>query len=358
MIKKSKKDNSFTKIIIITVILSFVISTIVGFAASGLGNIIAQKLTSQTDLVIPDKTITVKEDSATIQAVKKVQPAVVSIIVTKDLEDFYQYYDSPFDNDPYFEDFFDGFGFPESDSGSQNKEPQKQQIGGGTGFIISSDGTILTNRHVVSDRDADYTVVTNNDQKLEAKIQAIDPTNDVAVLKVNAKNLPTVELGNSDSVEIGQTVIAIGNAMGEYHNTVTKGVVSGLGRAITAGDEFGQAVEQLENIIQTDAAINPGNSGGPLMVTGGEKVIGVVVSKHAPMTNFVASAIKALSESRSGVTFNYTDESGNKQMMVEAQVVAEVLQYFRNLTQVMIGEAIASSELIGFLENEVIPYEI
>jgi len=109
--------------------------------------------------------------------------------------------------------------------------------------------------------------------------------------------------------------------------------------------------------LVVNGAFNPGNSGGPLMVTGSEEVIGVVVSKHAPLTNFIASAIKALSKTKSGVTFTYTDETGNKQMMVEAQVVAEVLKYFRSLTQVMIGEAIAASELIDFLKTQGIAHQ-
>ena len=269
---KSRKSPSLARIIIICVIISFFVSAIVGFSASGLGNILAAKILKK-EISIPDKTVSVMEDSATIEAVKKIQPAVVSIIVTKDLEKFYQYYDSPFESDPFFEDFFQGFGFPETQQ-NQEQENGKQQIGGGTGFIISSDGVILTNRHVVSDKNADYTIITNSSQKHKAKILATDPINDVAVLKINADNLPTVELGNSDSLQIGQTVIAIGNAMGEYHNTVTKGVISGLGRAITAGDQFSQAIEELENIIQTDAAINPGNSGGPLINIDGQ-VIGI-----------------------------------------------------------------------------------
>lgn len=268
--KNIKKSLSLLKIIIICVIISFIISGIVGFAASGLGNVIVQSLANKK-LTIPDKTLTVKEESQTIDVVKKVQPSVVSIVVSKDLQKLYQFNNSPFQNDPFFRDFFEGFNFNEQQPNQNNGE---EQIGGGTGFIISSDGVILTNRHVVSDQEAKYTVVTNDNKKYDAKIQAVDPTTDVAVLKIDANNLTPVDLGNSDSLQIGQTVIAIGNAMGEYHNTVTKGVVSGLGRAITAGDEYSQVLEQLENIIQTDAAINPGNSGGPLINLDGQ-VVGI-----------------------------------------------------------------------------------
>ncbi|MFA6295948.1 MAG: trypsin-like peptidase domain-containing protein [Patescibacteria group bacterium] len=270
---KSKKNLGILKVVIICVVVSFIVSTIAGFASSGLGNVIVQSL-SNRKLTIPDKIITVKEESQTIDVAKKVQPSVVSIVVSKDLQKLYQYDSSPFQNDPFFKDFFQDSGLNEQQQQNQNQQNGQQEIGGGTGFVISSDGVILTNRHVVSDQEASYTVVTNDNKKYDAKIQAIDPTNDVAVLKIDANNLTPVELGNSDALQIGQDVIAIGNAMGEYHNTVTKGVVSGLGRAITAGDQYSQAVESLDNIIQTDAAINPGNSGGPLLNIDGQ-VVGI-----------------------------------------------------------------------------------
>ena len=118
--------------------------------------------------------------------------------------------------------------------------------------------------------------MTNDGQKYEATVLARDPVNDIALLKINKDGLPVVKLGDSDSLKVGQTVIAIGNALGEYRNTVSKGVVSGLKRDITAGGAIGQA-EQLSGVIQTDAAINPGNSGGPLLNLKGE-AIGVNVA--------------------------------------------------------------------------------
>jgi len=162
---------------------------------------------------------------------------------------------------------------PDNNSDS-SEDTESQKIGGGSGFIISSDGLILTNRHVVSYSDVKYTVITDDEQKYEGKVLAKDPVNDMAILKIEADSLTPIELGDSDSLQIGQTVIAIGYALGEYHNTVTKGVVSGLGRAITAGDTTGQSAEDLSNIIQTDTAINPGNSGGPLVNIAGQ-VIGI-----------------------------------------------------------------------------------
>ncbi|MEK7546612.1 MAG: trypsin-like peptidase domain-containing protein [Patescibacteria group bacterium] len=148
-----------------------------------------------------------------------------------------------------------------------------QEIGGGSGFIISSNGLILTNKHVVFDKNASYTVLTNDGKKYDAKILDRDPVQDLAIVKIEAEGLPTVELANSDEIELGQTAIAIGNALGEYRNTVSVGVVSGLYRTVTAGGaDFGQ--ETIQGVIQTDAAINPGNSGGPLLNLRGQ-VIGI-----------------------------------------------------------------------------------
>jgi hypothetical protein len=109
--------------------------------------------------------------------------------------------------------------------------------------------------------------------------------------------------------------------------------------------------------LLTCLAFNPGNSGGPLFIAGSEEVIGVVVSKHAPITTFVRSAIDVLARNKSGVVYTATDEHGNKREFVESQVVAEVLLYFRQMTQVMIGEAVAASELIAFLEHHKLPWD-
>jgi serine protease Do len=219
-----------------------------------------------------------KAEEQAVLAVKKVSPSVVSIVVSKYVSRYY----GPESLFP--EDFFE-FGWPFKfwfswpSQPKQEEKKEKQEVGGGTGFVISSaDGLILTNKHVVSDEEAEYTVITNDGQKLEAKVLARDPFNDIAVLKVEKINLPEVELGDSDKLQIGQTVIAIGNALGEYRNTVTKGVISGIGRTVVAGDETGRS-EVLENVIQTDAAINPGNSGGPLINLSGQ-VIGINVAMN------------------------------------------------------------------------------
>ena len=229
--------------------------------------------------------IVLTEEELVKKIVEKVNPSVVSIVVSQYVE---RYYNIPFQfpGDDFFD--FDPFKFnfdlypgpripetwpPEQESPQPEKFQEKIEIGGGTGFVISNDGLILTNKHVVSEENADYTVVTNSGDKYEAKILAVDPFNDLALIKVEGLNLEPLSLGDSDKIAIGETVIAIGNALGEYRNTVTKGVISGIGRTITAGDMQGLS-ETLENVIQTDAAINFGNSGGPLINLKGE-VIGV-----------------------------------------------------------------------------------
>lgn len=144
----------------------------------------------------------------------------------------------------------------------------------GSGFIISNDGLIITNRHVVELTEATYNVLTNDGKEYEVQQIYRDPLNDLAILKINANNLKALPLGDSRKLKLGQTAIAIGTPLGEFTNTVTTGIISGLGRGITAGSPFEGYVEKLDNVIQTDAAISPGNSGGPLLNSAGE-VIGV-----------------------------------------------------------------------------------
>ena len=145
----------------------------------------------------------------------------------------------------------------------------------GTGMIVSKDGYVLTNKHVI-DGATKVTVVTDaGDTYDDVDIVGEDPLNDVAYLKINgAKDLPTIALGDSKTVAVGQPVLAIGNALGAYQNSVTQGIISGTGRSVTAGDSNGNNQETLTDMLQTDAAINPGNSGGPLVNAAGE-VIGI-----------------------------------------------------------------------------------
>lgn len=195
---------------------------------------------------------------------------MVSIVVSKKLKEIEeQLRGLPFS--PF--DFFGvPFERPRLQIPEENIEGDNVKIGGGSGFIVSSDGLILTNRHVIFDKTADYMIMTQNDKKYPAKIIARDPINDVAVLKINAKNLPTIKMGDSSKLELGETVIAIGTALGQFPNTVSTGIVSGLSRFITAHSSPGGYAEQLRGLIQTDAAINPGNSGGPLLNIDGEAI--------------------------------------------------------------------------------------
>lgn len=212
------------------------------------------------------------EEKKIVDMIKEASPAVVSIVVSKDVPVMEQYYE---------QDYF-GFITPKY----RQNGTEKKEIGGGTGFIVSEDGLVVTNKHVALDEEADYTVFTNSGRKFSARVLALDPVQDLAILKIDqsqqmdeeggyaVEKFPILNLGDSDGLEIGQTVVAIGNALGEFRNTVSTGVVSGLGRRITASDSSGSFVETLEDVIQTDAAINSGNSGGPLLNLKGE-VIGI-----------------------------------------------------------------------------------
>ncbi|MDP2864276.1 MAG: trypsin-like peptidase domain-containing protein [bacterium] len=204
------------------------------------------------------------QEEKVISAVNEVSPAVVSIIITKDLPVIEEYYEEFFGPGPF------EFQIPQY----RQKGVEKKEIGGGTGFIVSSDGMILTNRHVVLDEEAEYTVLTNDGRKFPAKVLARDPVQDLAIIKIEKadESFKVVKLGDSSKLQIGQTVITIGNALGEFRNTVSVGVISGLGRTVTATG--GGIVETIEDVIQTDAAINKGNSGGPLLNLRGE-VIGI-----------------------------------------------------------------------------------
>lgn len=196
------------------------------------------KGSANTSSINKNETVTLQEDSAIIDTVAKLSPSVVSIVSTRNVQSF--------------------FGSVE-------------QKGAGTGFVIKANGLIATNKHVVSDGSS-YKVLTADGKSYDAEVVAEDSMNDMALIKINATNLKVADLGDSDALKVGQRVIAIGNALGEYQNTVTTGVVSAVGRTITAGGNG--ATETLEGLIQTDAAINFGNSGGPLSNLAGQ-VIGI-----------------------------------------------------------------------------------
>ena len=225
-----------------------------------------------TERILEKQTI-FSQESFVVEAVKKSNPAVVSIIISKEVPKYEAYIDPNQQQNP-FGDLFPGFSFniPQY----RQKGTEKKQIGGGSGFFVSSDGLIVTNKHVVDQKDVEYTVFTNDSKKHVARVIARDPVLDIALIKVDPPaggGFPYLSLGNSDTLEIGQSVIAIGNALAEFRNTVSVGVVSGLARSITASSAGGVTVF-LDHVIQTDAAINPGNSGGPLL-NSSSQVIGI-----------------------------------------------------------------------------------
>ncbi|MBI2599732.1 trypsin-like peptidase domain-containing protein [Candidatus Daviesbacteria bacterium] len=190
-----------------------------------------------------------KEENVLIDVAKRTSPSVVAIGVSRRVV-------NPFD--PF-------------------ALPRKEDSTIGTGFVVSDKGIIVTNKHVVSDTGVSYSVVTKDGQKYDVKRIYRDAILDLALVQVDASGLKSLELGDSSKLQVGQTAIAIGNALGRFTNTVTTGVVSGLGRKVVAGDPFSGSAESLDNLIQTDAAINPGNSGGPLLNSAGQ-VIGLNVA--------------------------------------------------------------------------------
>ena len=217
-------------------------------------------------------------------AVQKANPAVVAITISKNVPKYTTSYQ---DVDP-FGNLLGGGAATGTDNGDGSADPlgnlffqvpvqqqdgsENQVVGAGSGFIVSSDGVIVTNKHVVDDTGATYEVYLSNGKKYPATVLARDAILDVAVVKIDASGLPYLNLGNSSSLKLGQSVIAIGNALGQFQNTISVGVVSGLSRSITAGDGDNGQSEALDQVIQTDAAINPGNSGGPLLNLSGEVV--------------------------------------------------------------------------------------
>lgn len=217
-----------------------------------------------SDVPTPTAPVVVKKEDTVVTAVAKARPAVVSIILTKEIENYSIVYK-------------DGV------ASSVPSGTTKKQVGSGSGFLISSDGYIVTNKHVVPYDDVVYTVQLNSGKKYTAQVLARDNVLDVALIKINVTKAPYLLLGQSSSLEIGETVIAIGNALGEFKNTVSSGVVSGLGRSVVASNNSGGS-EKLSDVIQTDAAINPGNSGGPLLNIHGE-VVGINVAVATGSSN-------------------------------------------------------------------------
>jgi serine protease Do len=272
----------------------FGVIVFVAFAAGVLGSLVAPALvkhfgerfpnarnggagmdTGTGNSVTQDKIVA--EDSLIISLVEKSSPAVVSVVAKKDVSRL-RASGNPFGGFQFFfgDPFGDQGGGGQGDGSGTRNGTEKQKVGSGTGFFVSQDGLVVTNKHVVSDAGADYSVLLPGGKEYKATVLARSPSQDIAVLKVDGKDFPTLSFGDSGVLKVGQTVIAIGNSLGEFSNSVSRGIISGLGRSVTAGVGYGD-METLSGIIQTDAAINPGNSGGPLLDISG-KVIGINVA--------------------------------------------------------------------------------
>lgn len=271
-----------------------------------------QKMFHYNGAMMGQQNVVLNEESSTTNVVKNAGPAVVSIVISKQI--------SQMPNMMY-----DPFGF----FGNNNTQPQNsgelKKVGAGTGFFVSKDGLIVTNKHVVSDDNAQYSVVTNDGKSYEAKVLSKDPVNDIAIIKIDINNAPFLEFSDSSKVELGQHVIAIGNSLGQYQNTVTTGVISGIGRSITAGGAG--ELEQLDGVIQTDAAINSGNSGGPLLDLSGH-VIGI---------NTAAD--------RQGQSIGFALPSNDVKVALDSyNSGGKITRPFLGVRYMMITEAVAKSE--------------
>ena len=279
---------SVAKIAIVSSLLTLlIIGGLVFSLRSPLVSYLSQELkTNSPQSLVP----AVAQEDTLVSVIDEVNDAVVSVIITKNVPVYEQYYET-----------FDPWGFFSIPRVRENGSIE-QEVGGGSGFIVSSDGLIVTNNHVVADTEATYSIVLIDGVTYIVDVLARDPQLDIAILKINQTiehRLTYLAFGDSNELKLGQTVIAIGNALAEFQNSVSVGVVSGLSRTIVASDAFGRS-EQLDQVIQTDAAINPGNSGGPLLDTEGAVIgVNVATSRGAENIGFAlpANVVKQVVES-------------------------------------------------------------
>ncbi|MEK7596267.1 MAG: trypsin-like peptidase domain-containing protein [Patescibacteria group bacterium] len=277
------------QIVLLTLLVSFMTSLVTGIVTVTLVNQAPPAMTQSIYKVIEKANVLKEENSPKeiveqikiitqedliIKLVEESSNAVVSVIATKDLPVVEQYFVDPFENNDFFRQFIPSELLPEFQVPQyRQKGTEEKQVSSGTGFFVSADGFLATNRHVVEDTGAQYSIIMNDGRKLPVKILARDSVQDIAILKAEGSDFIYIPLGNSGNLKVGQTVVAIGNALGELQNTVSVGVISGLMRTVAAGGALA-GPEILQEVIQTDAAINPGNSGGPLLDLEG-RVIGI-----------------------------------------------------------------------------------
>ena len=288
----------------------------------------------------------VTEESVVVNDVKQIGPSVVTV----EEEASVQTNNSPFNVGP--------FQIFESQQSQPDQTPAPSSIG--SGFVVSADGLIVTNKHVVADIGAKYNVITSNNKKYAVGQIYRDPLNDIALLKINPNEnsnqpLHPAILGDSSNLEVGQFVVAIGTALGEFRNTVTTGVISGLGRGVTAGSEFQGFVERLDNVIQTDAAINPGNSGGPLVDSSG-KVIGITsaIAQNGQNIGF-ALPINILKDSLA--SFNSHGQFNRPYLGVAYKMIAKDVALLNNVVAgayVQSVVALSPAEKAGIQQGDII----
>lgn len=243
----------------------FVLGSLLALASGAVGGALGSwaVLSYKMPVAPPPSQVSVAIESSYADVWAAASPAVVSIVARKPVEELVS---------PSL--FFAPLPLPNEDG--------LVTIGSGTGFLISSDGMMVTNRHVVDDEQAEYSAMLSDGSELPVQVLGRDPLNDIALLKIEGKDLPYLEFADSDAVQVGEPVLAIGNALGEYANTSTAGIISAKGRQILAsGPGFGR--EALVDLLQTDAAINPGNSGGPLLDLQG-RVLGMNTAVDASAT--------------------------------------------------------------------------
>jgi len=287
-----ESDNQTIKTAFLSSLITLIIIIGIGYIARG--SIVDYLQLRLISGVTTDQTESLSGvNDLVVTTIDRVNPAVVSVVVTKDVPIYERYYENYGPGG-----FWGSFSIPRV----REKGTEEREIGGGSGFIVSDDGVIVTNRHVVDDGEARYSVLLNDGTSYGVEVLARDPDLDIAILKINEPlkgTLSHLTFGDSENLKLGQTVIAIGNALAEFRNSVSVGVVSGLLRTIVASDGQGTS-EQLEQVIQTDAAINPGNSGGPLLNLRGEVIgVNVATSQGGDNISFAlpANAVKLVVDS-------------------------------------------------------------
>ncbi len=225
----------------------------------------------------------------------------------------------------------------------------------GTGFVVNGQGFVVTNKHVVSQLNTEYTIIDATDTEYPVERIYRDPANDLAILQVGGLDVSGLPLGDSDELRVGEPAIAIGTALGEFRHTVTTGVISGLGRGITAGDAFGGQFESLEGVIQTDTAINPGNSGGPLLNSAGQ-VIGVNVAVTAGAEN-IGFALPINVVKASLDNFNQTGQFERPFLGIQYQTISEQAALLNEVPRgALIVEVVAgsSAESAGIQRGDIL----